>query len=74
MAKILAALAVLLLALHAAHADDTTAAAEASNMQIIGHSDLNGSGKGGEGLAIKQYPDGRRVLTSRMNPPRCASA
>ena len=39
------------------------AAAEASNMQIIGHSDLNGAGKGGEGLAIKQYPDGRRVLS-----------
>jgi len=74
MAKILAALAVLLLALHAAHADDTTAAAEASNMQIIGHSDLNGSGKGGEGLAIKQYPDGRRVLyLAHESAPMCIS-
>ena len=52
MANILAALAVLLLALHAARADDATAAA-ASHMQIIGHSDLNGAGKGGEGLAMQ---------------------
>ena len=45
-----------------ARAADPLAAAEASNMQIIGRSDLNGAGKGGEGLALKQYQDGRRVL------------
>ena len=73
MANILAALAVLLLALHAARADDATAD-DASHMQIIGHSDLNGAGKGGEGLAIKQYPDGRRVLYLAHELPRCASA
>jgi len=61
MAKILAALAVLLLALHAARADDATAA-EASNMQIIGHSDLNGAGKGGEQVVPR---DRRRVVRSR---------
>ena len=37
-----------------ARADDPTAVVEASNMQIIGRSDLNGFGKGGEGLALKQ--------------------
>ena len=31
-------------------------------MTLIGHSDLNGAGKGGEGLALRQYPDGRRIL------------
>ncbi len=45
-----------------AHAEDPLAAASASNMQVIGRSDLNGVGKGGEGLALKQYPGGRRVL------------
>ena len=43
-------------------------------MQIIGHSDLNGAGKGGEGLAIKQYPDGRRVLyLAHESAPMCIS-
>ena len=35
---------------------------EASNMRIVGHNDLNGKGNGGEGLALTQYRDGRRVL------------
>jgi hypothetical protein len=36
--------------------------AESSNMALVGHNDLNGNGDGGEGLAIQQWPDGRRVL------------
>jgi hypothetical protein len=36
--------------------------AEAQNVSLVGHSDLNGNGDGGEGLAIQQFPDGRRVL------------
>ena len=48
-----------------AQTPDALAAAEASNMEIIGRSDLNGAGKGGEGLALNQYPDGRRVLFPR---------
>lgn len=36
--------------------------AEASNMVQVGHNDLNGNGDGGEGLAIQQWPDGRRLL------------
>ncbi len=43
-------------------AQGALAAAEASNMRIIGRSDLNGAGKGGEGLALKQYANGQRVL------------
>ena len=37
-------------------------AAEAQNVSLVGHNDLNGNGDGGEGLAIQQFPDGRRVL------------
>src|ERR1700753_4320781 len=36
--------------------------AESDNMALVGHNDLNGNGDGGEGLAIQQWPDGRRVL------------
>jgi hypothetical protein len=45
---------VLMPTVPSAHADPIPAVAEASNMQIIGHSDLNGAGKGGEGLALHQ--------------------
>src|SRR3984885_16308084 len=31
-------------------------------MVLVGHNDRNGNGGGGEGLAIQQWPDGRRVL------------
>jgi len=72
--------AILLLACHllagatpsAARAQSTTAGA--SNMRIIGHSDLKGVGKGGEGLALKQYPDGRRILyLAHESGPMCFS-
>ena len=56
-------------------ADPIPQVAAASNMQIIGHSDLNGAGKGGEGLALQQYPDGRRVLfLAHESAPMCFSA
>src|SRR5712691_466161 len=38
------------------------ASAEAKNMRLIGHSDLNGFGNGGEGMALQKTGDGRRVL------------
>jgi hypothetical protein len=58
-----------------ASGDPIPQVAEASNMQIIGHSDLNGVGKGGEGLALRQYPDGRRVLfLAHESAPMCVSA
>ena len=46
----------------------------AENMRIIGHSDLDGVGKGGEGLALKQYAGGRRVLfLAHESAPMCFS-
>lgn len=39
-----------------------SAAGTAQNVELVAHSDLNGKGDGGEGLAIQQWPDGRRVL------------
>ena len=54
---------------------DPMVPAAAQNMKIIGHSDLNGAGKGGEGLALKQYPSGRRVLfLAHESAPVCFSA
>ena len=70
----LAAIAVACLAPASVRAQDALAAAAASNMQIIGHSDLNGAGKGGEGLALRQYPDGRRMLfLAHESAPMCFS-
>ena len=56
----------------AVNADPIPAVAEASNMQIVGHSDLKGAGKGGEGLALRQYPNGQRVLfLAHESAPMC---
>jgi hypothetical protein len=36
--------------------------------------DLNGQGDGGEGLALQQFPDGRRILyLAHEAPQRCLS-
>src|SRR3989442_793045 len=53
---------------------DWAKALQAYNMRIVGHTDLNGKGDGGEGLDLRQYPDGRRVLFfAHVNPPNCLS-
>ncbi len=66
---------LLMPAIPRAHADPIPPVAAASNMQIIGHSDLNGVGKGGEGLALRQYPNGQRVLfLAHESAPMCVSA
>lgn len=58
----------------AARADPIPKVAESVNMEIIGHSNLNGAGKGGEGLALRQYSDGRRVLfLAHESAPMCFS-
>ena len=36
--------------------------AEQKNIQLVGHQGLGGHGDGGEGLALQQRPDGRRIL------------
>ena len=38
------------------------ATAQTKDVALVGHNDLNGNGDGGEGLAIQQWPDGRRIL------------
>src|SRR5215472_1450023 len=43
-------------------AADAQRTAEAQNVSLVGHNDLNGNGDGGEGLAIQQFPGGRRIL------------
>ena len=62
------------LAFPCAHADPIPPVSEASNMQIVGHSNLNGVGKGGEGLALRQYGNGQRVLFLAHGRRQCASA
>jgi hypothetical protein len=45
---------------------------EARNLRIIGHTNLNGLGNGGEGLDLEQYPDGRRVVFyAHTDAPTC---
>jgi hypothetical protein len=67
-------LATPLATMTAAQADPLPQVAEASNMTLVGHSDLNGAGKGGEGLALHQYPDGRRILfLAHESAPMCVS-
>src|SRR6202034_4121475 len=57
-----------------AWADPIPAVQSSSNMEIVGHSDLNGAGHGGEGLALRQYPDGRRILfLAHESAPMCVS-
>jgi len=49
-------------------------AAESRNIVLVGHNDLNGNGDGGEGLALQQWPDGRRLLyLAHEAPARCLS-
>jgi hypothetical protein len=49
-------------------------AAESRNVVLVGQNDLNGNGDGGEGLALQQFPDGRRVLyLAHEAPARCLS-
>ena len=75
MPRLLVPLAALMMVwLHPINAEETSGVAEASNMQLIGRSDLNGHGRGGEGLALKQYPDGQRVLyLAHESGPMCLS-
>ncbi|HTH95915.1 MAG TPA: hypothetical protein VL574_00785, partial [Stellaceae bacterium] len=46
----------------------------AKNMKVIGYNDLGGVGKGGEGMAMRKYPDGRRILfLAHESEPACFS-
>jgi hypothetical protein len=47
---------------------------EAKHMRIVGHSDLAGRRNGGEGLALREYPNGRRILfLAHESAPLCFS-
>ncbi len=47
---------------------------DAKDMRIVGRSDLLGHGNGGEGLALREYEDGRRILfLAHESAPLCFS-
>src|SRR5262245_38229052 len=49
-------------------------AAESRNVALVSQLDLNGAGDGGEGLALQQLPDGRRLLYfAHEGQARCLS-
>lgn len=43
------------------------------NLRLVGHSDLNGAGKGGEGLALKQYGPKKILFLAHESGPQCFS-
>ena len=53
---------VLVIALSATASVKAQASLEQRNLTVISHNDLKGHGDGGEGMAIQQRPDGRRIL------------
>ena len=71
MTRLFRAAALVWLVLESSSGVEAQRVAEASNVELVGHNDLNGRGDGGEGLALQQWPDGRRLLLPR---PRGASA
>lgn len=53
---------------------DAQSPAESRNMALVGHNDLNGNGDGGEGLALQEFPGGRKILyLAHEAPARCFS-
>jgi hypothetical protein len=43
------------------------------NLRLVGHSTLNGVGKGGEGLALKQYGSRKVLFLAHESGPECFS-
>jgi hypothetical protein len=43
------------------------------NLRLVGHSDLNGAGKGGEGLALKHYGRKKVLFLAHESGPLCFS-
>ena len=41
------------------------------NLELVGHSTLNGAGKGGEGLALKQYGSRKILFLAHESGPLC---
>ena len=43
------------------------------NLELVGHSTLNGAGRGGEGLALKQYGSRKILFLAHESGPQCFS-
>ena len=43
------------------------------NLELVGHSTLNGAGKGGEGLALKEYGSRKILFLAHESGPLCFS-
>ena len=43
------------------------------NLEVVGHSDLEGAGKGGEGLALKEKDGKRYLFLAHESGPKCFS-
>jgi hypothetical protein len=68
------ALAFLIMASTAPRAVAIPNVPESRHMRIVGRSDLRGHGNGGEGLALREYEGGRRVLfLAHESAPICFS-
>jgi len=50
-----------------------TTAPDRMNLQLVGHSMLNGVGKGGEGLALKRYGSKKILFLAHESGPQCFS-
>ncbi len=48
-------------------------APDALNLKLIGHTDINGAGKGGEGLALKQSGNKTILFLAHESGPQCFS-
>src|SRR3970282_841402 len=74
MTRLFRAVALVWLVLESSSGVEAQRVAEARNIELVGHNDLNGRGDGGEGLALQQWPDGRRLLyLAHEAPQRCLS-
>jgi len=49
------------------------AGSDQTNMRLVGHSTLNGAGKGGEGLALKRYGARKVLFLAHESAPLCFS-
>lgn len=49
------------------------AAPDRMNVRLVGHSTLNGAGKGGEGLALKNYGSKKILFLAHESGPQCFS-
>src|SRR3970282_891517 len=70
MTRLFRAVALVWLVLESSSGVEAQRVAEARNMVLVGHNDLNGRGDGGEGLALQQWPDGRRILYLAHEAPQ----